>query len=126
MPSHPTIPSPRGGRHGRQIRPCLLQLEPRVVPSLTFPGIAGVTFDTSGDIFVSYDSSTENSGQQQSVAEVGANGFGTVASGSLEQANVDITEELVALIQAQRNFQANAKAIDTANQMTQTVVNLRN
>ncbi|MGE3747740.1 MAG: flagellar basal body rod C-terminal domain-containing protein [Sphingomonadaceae bacterium] len=37
-----------------------------------------------------------------------------------------MTEELVALIQAQRNFQANAKAIDTANQMTQTVVNLRN
>jgi flagellar hook protein FlgE len=60
------------------------------------------------------------------VGEAGTNGFGSVASGSLEQANVDITEELVALIQAQRNFQANAKAIDTANQMTQTVVNLRN
>lgn len=70
-------------------------------------------------------SATGASGDPQ-VGEAGSNGFGTVASGSLEQANVDITEELVALIQAQRNFQANAKAIDTANQMTQTVVNLRN
>ncbi|MFS0737612.1 flagellar hook protein FlgE [Sphingomonas sp. 1P06PA] len=56
----------------------------------------------------------------------GENGLGNVQSGALEQANVDITEELVALIQAQRNFQANAKAIDTANQMTQIAVNLQN
>jgi len=68
---------------------------------------------------------TGASGDPQ-VGAAGSNGFGSIASGSLEQANVDITEELVALIQAQRNFQANAKAIDTANQMTQTVVNLRN
>jgi hypothetical protein len=46
-----------------------------VVPSLTFPGIAGITFDPSGDVFVSYDSTTLFSGQQQSVAEVGSNGF---------------------------------------------------
>ncbi|EQB31986.1 flagellar hook protein FlgE [Sphingobium ummariense] len=51
--------------------------------------------------------------------------FGAVNSGSLERANVDITEELVSLISAQRNFQANAKAIETANQLTQTIVNLR-
>lgn len=60
------------------------------------------------------------------VGSAAENGFGIVQSGALEQANVDITEELVALITAQRNFQANAKAIDAANQMTQTVVNLRN
>ena len=57
----------------------------------------------------------------------GNNGlFGSVRSGTLERSNVDITEELVALIGAQRNFQANAKAIDTANSMTQTIMNLRN
>jgi hypothetical protein len=50
-------------------------LEPRAVPSLTFPGIAGITFDASGDVFVSYDSTTSSSGQQQSVAEVASNGF---------------------------------------------------
>lgn len=59
------------------------------------------------------------------VGEPNSNGFGLIQSGALEQANVDITEELVALITAQRNFSANAKAIEAANQMTQTVVNLR-
>lgn len=54
-----------------------------------------------------------------------SNGTGQIQSGALEQANIDITEELVALIQAQRNFSANAKSIEAANQMTQTIVNLR-
>lgn len=54
-----------------------------------------------------------------------ADGFGRIQTGALERANVDLTEELVALIAAQRNFQANAKAIETANSMTQTVTNLR-
>ena len=67
---------------------------------------------------------TGNSGQAQ-VGTAGDDGFGRVQSGALERANVDITEELVALISAQRNFQANAKAIETANQITQTIVNLR-
>jgi len=50
--------------------------------------------------------------------------LGTIRSGAIERANVDITEELVALISAQRNFQANAKAIETASTMTQTIINL--
>jgi flagellar hook protein FlgE len=67
---------------------------------------------------------TGNSGP----AEIGIaaqDGFGTIQSGALERANVDITEELVALIAAQRNFQANAKAIETANNMTQSIMNMR-
>jgi len=59
------------------------------------------------------------------ISEANSNGTGLLQSGALEQANVDITEELVALIQAQRNFSANAKAIEAANTMTQTIVNLR-
>ena len=51
--------------------------------------------------------------------------LGSIRSGALERANVDITEELVALIGAQRNFQANAKAIETASAMTQTIIQLR-
>ena len=47
------------------------------------------------------------------VGEAGADGYGTILSGSLERSNVDITEELVNLITAQRNFQANAKTIET-------------
>lgn len=51
--------------------------------------------------------------------------FGAVNSGSLERSNVDITDELVSLISAQRNFQANAKAIEAANTLTTTIVNIR-
>ena len=54
------------------------------------------------------------------------NGFGNLMSGTLEGSNVDITEELVALIAAQRNFQANAKALDTQSQISQTIFNIRN
>ncbi|RVT94634.1 flagellar hook protein FlgE [Sphingomonas crocodyli] len=69
-------------------------------------------------------SSTGVSGEPQ-INEPNTNGTGLIQSGALEQANVDITEELVALIQAQRNFSANAKAIEAANTMTETIVNLR-
>jgi flagellar hook protein FlgE len=51
--------------------------------------------------------------------------FGAVNSGMLERSNVDITDELVNLIAAQRNFQANSKAIEAANTLTTTIVNLR-
>ncbi|GAA0469392.1 flagellar basal-body rod protein FlgG [Parasphingorhabdus litoris] len=55
----------------------------------------------------------------------GQGSIGEVRSGLLERANVDLTEELVSLIGAQRNFQANAQAIETANTLTQTIINLQ-
>jgi flagellar hook protein FlgE len=55
----------------------------------------------------------------------GSNSYGDLLSGALERSNVDIAEELVSLITAQRNFQANAKAIDTATQVSQAIINLR-
>ena len=67
---------------------------------------------------------TGNSGDAI-VGEAGSDALGRIQSGALERANVDITEELVALIAAQRNFQANAKAIETANSMDQSIINLR-
>jgi flagellar hook protein FlgE len=57
--------------------------------------------------------------------EAGAEGFGSIQSGSLERSNVDITEELVNLITAQRNFQASSKAIETSTQLTQAIINIR-
>jgi flagellar hook protein FlgE len=67
--------------------------------------------------------STGESGQ--AAINAATNGpLGTIRSGALERANVDVTEELVALISAQRNFQANAKAIETATNMTQTIFNI--
>ena len=67
---------------------------------------------------------TAVSGSPQ-VGEAGAEGFGNILSGSLERSNVDITEELVNLITAQRNFQASAKAIETTTTLTQTIINIR-
>lgn len=59
------------------------------------------------------------------IGEAGTEGFGSIQSGALERSNVDITEELVNLITAQRNFQASSKAIETSTQLTQTIINIR-
>jgi flagellar hook-basal body protein len=60
-----------------------------------------------------------------SYGEAGSAGFGTLRAGARERSNVDLTAELVDLITAQRNFQANAKAIETSSSMTQTIINIR-
>lgn len=55
----------------------------------------------------------------------GSASLGSINSGALEESNVDLSAQLVNLIIAQRNFQASAKTIETANQTTQTIINLR-
>lgn len=55
----------------------------------------------------------------------GTSGTGAVVSGALEDSNVDISQELVNMIVAQRNFQANAKMIQTEDTITQAIINLR-
>ncbi|MFK7160718.1 flagellar hook protein FlgE [Marinospirillum sp. MEB164] len=50
---------------------------------------------------------------------------GTIAGGALEDSNVDLAEELVKMIIGQRNYQANAKTIQTQDTITQTIINLR-
>ncbi len=55
----------------------------------------------------------------------GTGNLGTVQSGSVEESNVDLTKELVNMITAQRNYQANAQTIKTQDQIMQTIVNLR-
>lgn len=59
------------------------------------------------------------------VGTPGSGALGAIQSGALEESNVDLSSELVNLIIAQRNFQANSKTIETANQVTQTIINLR-
>ncbi|MEJ9058810.1 flagellar basal body rod C-terminal domain-containing protein, partial [Pseudomonas aeruginosa] len=51
--------------------------------------------------------------------------LGALQSGALEASNVDISNELVNLIVHQRNYQANAKTIQTEDAVTQTIINLR-
>ncbi|MCB2075577.1 MAG: flagellar hook-basal body complex protein [Novosphingobium sp.] len=114
---------------------------------------AGLVIDTDGSVIASYADGTSESIGSVALASFiapaglkqigssnweatglsgtptygapGSGTFGDVISGALERSNVDIAEELVSLITAQRYFQANAKAIDTATQISQTVINLR-
>jgi len=59
------------------------------------------------------------------VGQPGTGSLGLIQSGALEGSNVDITEQLVNMITAQRNFQANAQVIQTADAITQTIINIR-
>jgi len=56
----------------------------------------------------------------------GTSSFGQIQSGALEASNVDLTSQLVNMITAQRDFQANAQVISTSDQITQTIINIRN
>ena len=115
--------------------------------------LSGVTIDNGGEVTVAYsDGSSEligivalasfttptglrqvGSSSWEETAFSGAPSFnvpgegqyGDLLAGTIERSNVDLAEEMVNLISAQRNFQANAKAIDTASQITQTIINLR-
>ncbi len=59
------------------------------------------------------------------LGEAGNSGLGFIQSGSLENSNVNLSEQLVNLINSQRNFQANAQVITTADQLNQTLLNIR-
>jgi flagellar basal-body rod protein FlgG len=55
----------------------------------------------------------------------GSNDFGTVAQGFLEMSNVSVVDEMVNMIVAQRAYEANSKAIQTADQLLQLANNVK-
>ena len=59
------------------------------------------------------------------VGVAGAAGFGTMLQGYLEGSNVNVVSEITNLIQAQRAYEMNSKSIETADQMLQTITQLR-
>jgi flagellar hook protein FlgE len=67
---------------------------------------------------------TYSSGQP-TIGSPGAGTRGALQSGSVEDSNIDLTQELVNMIVMQRNYQANAQTIKTQDQILQTLVNLR-
>ncbi|HEX5685332.1 MAG TPA: flagellar hook protein FlgE [Ideonella sp.] len=115
--------------------------------------LSGITFDSSGVVMARYtNGQTKPAGQlqlanfrnPQGLQPLGGNGwrttyasgdplvgtpssgsFGALQAGALEESNVDLTGELVSMITAQRNYQANAQTIKTMDQVMQTLVNLR-
>jgi flagellar hook protein FlgE len=120
---------------------------------LTSGRLAGINIDDTGVIFARYTNGenielaqvaladfSNNQGLQavgdtswaetsESGAPIiggpGTSSLGLIQSGALEESNVELSEQLVNLIIAQRNFQASAKTIETADQTTQTIINLR-
>lgn len=118
------------------------------------PGeLSGVDVDKSGVIIASYTNGTSklvgqvaiaNFRNEQGLTPVGGTGWsasgesgaavinapgvgvaGQITSNALEDSNVDLSQELVKMILAQRDYQANAKTIQTADTLTQTIINLR-
>lgn len=67
---------------------------------------------------------TFDSGAPRTAAP-GASDLGSIQAGALESSTVDLTEQLVNMIVAQRNFQANAQMLTTQDQVTQTIINIR-
>lgn len=115
--------------------------------------LAGLEIDETGNIFARYtNGQSKLQGQvelvgfanEQGLKPVGNNqwvqsfesgepvpnapGSGTLGlleAGALEDSNVELSDQLVNLIVAQRNYQANAKTIETESAITQTIINLR-
>ena len=61
---------------------------------------------------------------QANIGAPNSGGRGSVAGGYLEQSNVNITNEFVELIEAQRGFQANSRVINSLNQTFQDLLQI--
>jgi len=69
-------------------------------------------------------SATDASGEAI-VSTPGSEGMGTILQGFVEQSNVDVVEEMVSMIMAQRAYEINSKSIQTADSMLQAANNLK-
>jgi flagellar hook protein FlgE len=84
-----------------------------------FPNIDGLQ-KYKGSTFAAFTSSGE-----PSIGTAGTSGLGTIVGSSLEQSNVDMAQEFVSLITAQRAYQANSRIISTTDQLYQDSLNLK-
>lgn len=86
--------------------------------------IALATFPNEDALVAVSDTSwtASNASGQPLYSIPGVGMAGSLSAGALEQSNVDITSELVNLMSAQRNYQANTKVISTENEMMQTLM----
>jgi len=84
-----------------------------------FRNVQGLTQISGGNWVESFASG------QPVIGSAGEGKFGALQSGALEDSNVDLTSELVKMMTAQRDYQANAQTIKTQDQVLSTLVNLR-
>jgi len=85
----------------------------------TFPNIEGLQ-KYNGSTFIA-----SNNAGEPSIGTANSGGRGNVQGGSLEMSNVDMAEEFVNLIIAQRAFQANARVITTSDELYQEAIYLK-
>jgi flagellar hook protein FlgE len=69
--------------------------------------------------------STNAASGQATLAAAGSGGRGGIVAGALEQSNVDLANEFVRMIAAQRGYQANAKTVTTADQLLAELMTLK-
>ncbi len=69
--------------------------------------------------------SATNSSGRAAIGLANTGTYGSLTSGALEASNVDLSKELVNMIVAQRNYQANSQTIKTQDQILSTLINLR-
>ncbi len=65
---------------------------------------------------------TASSGSPQ-IGQPGLNGLGTLAQGALESSNVNVVEQMVNMIETQRTYEMNSKAVSAADSMLQFLTN---
>jgi flagellar basal-body rod protein FlgG len=85
----------------------------------TFPNAAGL-FSMGRNLFRSTDASGEATS-----GTPGSEGLGTINQGAIEMSNVDVVEEMVSMIMAQRAYEITSKAIQTADNMMQIANNIK-
>jgi flagellar hook protein FlgE len=85
----------------------------------TFPSQTGLK-SIGQNLFLA----TRGSGEP-TVGGPGTGGRGDLFAGSLEQSNVDLTQEFTQMIIAQRGYQANSRTISTADQLLAEVINIK-
>jgi flagellar hook protein FlgE len=85
----------------------------------SFPNEEGLQ-KYKGNTFVTFASSGE-----PSIGMAGTGGRGTIAGSSLEQSNIDMAQEFVSLISAQRAYQANSRVITTSDELYQDSINIK-
>jgi flagellar basal-body rod protein FlgG len=85
----------------------------------TFPNTAGL-YSRGHNLYRTTDASGE-----AIAGKPGSEGLGTIVQGFIEMSNVDVVEEMVAMIMAQRAYEINSKAIQTADSMLQIANNLK-
>lgn len=59
------------------------------------------------------------------MSQPGLNGAGVLNQGYVEASNVNVVQELVNMIQTQRAYEINSKAVTTSDQMLQTVTQMK-